>query len=66
MAPRKPPAPSAEPPYEPDRFYAVDLTRLVDWKGDPLCPGHRLEIRGAVLNAISDEQPGAIGDARPL
>lgn len=54
---------SATPAYDPDRFYGVDLTRVVPWKGDSLIPAHDLKIRGAVLNALD---PTDIASARPL
>ena len=58
------PAPAAAvPAYEPERFYGVDLTRVVPWKGDNLIPAHGLAIRGDVLNALD---PTDIADARPL
>lgn len=65
MATRKAaPAPtSAQPVYEPERFYGVDLNRVVPWKGDHLLPAHGLTIRGDVLNALD---PADIADARPL
>lgn len=65
MAPRKP-AQTAQRPFEDNRFYAVDLTRAVDWKGDALLPSQDLQVRGAVLNEIDADQPGAILDARPV
>ncbi|MBP6876557.1 MAG: hypothetical protein KBC34_00925 [Phenylobacterium sp.] len=64
MAPRKSPTPTARRPYEAGRFYAVDLARVVDWKGSPLIPGHDLQVRGAILNQIDDQD--AITHARPL
>ena len=64
MAARKSSIPSATAPYEADRFYAVDLARVVDWKGTPLIPGHDLQVRGAILNQIEDQ--AAVTDARPL
>ena len=54
---------AAAPAYEPERFYGVDLTRVVPWKGDNLIPAHGLTIRGDVLNALD---PTDIADARPL
>ena len=54
---------AAAPTYEPERFYGVDLTRVVPWKGDNLIPAHGLMIRGDVLNAL---EPTDIADARPL
>lgn len=65
MAPRRNvtlPKPSVEA-FEPDRFYAVDLARVVEWKGRPLYPGaDAITLRGDVCEALRSD----IAHARPV